>query len=100
MHLTRGDLRCESIEEVSRGHSSEESPGNGEGAKGRRTTREQSATRLCKRGREGDRNGLGVSPEGSAQTGVSEACRWIPEMGPIAVSKFLSMRKEATEDAQ
>ncbi len=37
MHLTRGDLRWESGGEASRGRSSEESRGNMEGAKGRRT---------------------------------------------------------------
>ena len=36
MHLTRGGLRRESVGEVSRGRSSEESRGNPEGAKGRR----------------------------------------------------------------
>ena len=39
-HLTRGDLPCESRGEVSRGRSSEESRGNPEGAKGRRTKRQ------------------------------------------------------------
>jgi hypothetical protein len=100
MHLTRGDLHGVSDEEVSRGHSSEQIPGNREEAKGRRTKREQSATGLCQRGHKGDRNAMGVSPEGWAQTGESSACRWIPVKGPIAVSKFPSMRKEAAEDAQ
>jgi len=44
MHLTRGDLPCESEGEVSRGRSSEESRGNTEGAKGRRTQEAKSAT--------------------------------------------------------
>ena len=100
MHLTRGDLHGVSREEVSRGHSSEQIPGNREAAKGRRTKREQSATGLCQRGHKGDRNGMGETPEGLAQTGESPACRWIPVMGSIAVSKFPSMRKEAAEDAQ
>ena len=39
-HLTRGDLFRESGGEVSRGRSSEESRGNPEGAKGRRTKRQ------------------------------------------------------------
>ena len=37
MHLTRGDLVGESLQEVSRSHSSEDRPGNREVAKGRRT---------------------------------------------------------------
>ena len=46
MHLTRGDLRRESGGEVSRGRSSEESRGNTEGAKGRRTTERATKPRL------------------------------------------------------
>jgi hypothetical protein len=42
MHLTRGDLAGESLQEVSRGRSSEEALGNLGGAKGRRTKRERS----------------------------------------------------------
>ena len=61
MHLTRGDPRPERDAGVSRGHSSVESPGNGEGAKGRRTKRGQSAPELPKGGREGPRNGLGAA---------------------------------------
>ena len=38
MHLTRGDLRRESVGEVSRGRSSEEARRKAGGAKGRRTT--------------------------------------------------------------
>lgn len=40
--LTRGDLRCESSGEVSKGRSSDESRGNAEGAKGRRNTQRRS----------------------------------------------------------
>ena len=40
--LTRGDLLCESTGEVSRGRSSDEVPGKGEGAKGRRNHQQRS----------------------------------------------------------
>lgn len=50
MHLTRGDLRCESGGEVSRGRSSEESRGNPEGVKGRRTTERATETGLQTQG--------------------------------------------------
>lgn len=46
MHLTRGGLPCENRGEVSRGRSSEESRGNTEGAKGRRTTERATKPRL------------------------------------------------------
>jgi hypothetical protein len=52
MHLTRGDLRRESAGEVSRGRSSEESRGNPEGAKGRRTEKGAPATGLRSAGRQ------------------------------------------------
>lgn len=71
MHLTRGDLVGESLQEVSRGHSSEESRGNVEGAKGRRTKRERSTMRLDAHRREGQGNGGGVAI--SASTPASEA---------------------------
>jgi hypothetical protein len=45
MHLTRGGLPDERRGEVSRGRSSEESRGNPEGAKGRRTRERATATR-------------------------------------------------------
>ena len=61
MHLTRGDLRCESGGEVSRGHSSEESRGNTEGAKGRRTKRGPTANHPAGSRREDRRNNLGVA---------------------------------------
>ena len=52
MHLTRGDLLCESAGEVSRGRSSEESRRKAEGAKGRRTTERATETGLRKPGEE------------------------------------------------
>ena len=61
MHLTRGDLRRESGGEVSRGRSSEESRGNTEGAKGRRTKRGPSANHPAGSRREERRNKAGAA---------------------------------------
>ena len=60
-HLTRGDLRCENGGEVSRGRSSEESRGNTEGAKGRRTKRGPSANHPAGSRREERRNKAGAA---------------------------------------
>ena len=67
MHLTRGGLPRESAGGVSRGHSSEDSPGNREGAKGRRTKREQSVNRLARRRRVDWRNGMGVATSATSR---------------------------------
>ena len=61
MHLTRGDFRWERGGEVSRGPSSEESRGNTEGAKGRRTKREPTANHPAGSRREDRRNNPGVA---------------------------------------
>jgi hypothetical protein len=61
MHLTRGDLRCDSSGEVSRGRSSEEIRGNTEGAKGRRTKRGPTANHPVGSRREERRNDKGVA---------------------------------------
>ena len=61
MHLTRGGLRRESGAGVSRGHSSEDTPGNKGVAKGRRTKRRHSAKTLVGRRRVGERNSTGVA---------------------------------------
>jgi len=61
MHLTRGDLRWESGGEVSSGRSSEESRGNTEGAKGRRTKRGPTANHPAGSRREDRRNNPGVA---------------------------------------
>lgn len=61
MHLTRGDLRRESGGEVSRGRSSEESRGNTEGAKGRRTKRGPSANHPAGSRQEERRNKAGAA---------------------------------------
>jgi hypothetical protein len=52
MHLTRGDPRCESSAEVSRGRSSEEACRKVGGAKGRRTTERATETGLRRKGGE------------------------------------------------
>ena len=69
MHLTRGDLRWESGGEVSRGRSSEESRGNTEGAKGRRTKRGPSANHPAGSRREDSRNNPGVATTAATQVG-------------------------------
>jgi len=61
MHLTRGGLCRESGRGVSRGHSSEDAPGNRGGAKGRRTKREPSVEDPVWTRREGGRNPAGVA---------------------------------------
>lgn len=52
MHLTRGDLRCESGGEVSRGRSSEDARRKAGGAKGRRTNERATKTGLRPGGEE------------------------------------------------
>lgn len=68
-HLTRGDLRCESGGEVSRGRSSEESRGNTEGAKGQRTKRGPSANHPAGSRQEGSRNNPGVATSATTRAG-------------------------------
>ena len=66
MHLTRGDLRCESGGEVSRGRSSEESRGNTEGAKGQRTQEAKEPQKdrgVTRNGRERSKTQLLVSAQ-------------------------------------
>jgi len=69
MHLTRGELRWESSGEVSRGRSSEESRGNTEGAKGRRTMRGPTANHPAGSRREGSRNNPGVATTATTRAG-------------------------------
>lgn len=100
MHLTRGDPWPERDAGVSRGHSSVESPGNGEGAKGRRTKRGQSAPELPKGGREGLRNGPGAATAAATRTGGRRTAGWTPRTGPCGKSESTPGHKEAAEDAQ
>ncbi len=100
MHLTRGGLRSESAAGVSRGHSSEESPGNREGAKGRRTKREQSANDPRSGEREGHRNGEGVATAAASRTGAGGKRGWIPPRSVGAMAESPGERKEVSEDAQ
>jgi hypothetical protein len=81
MHLTRGDLRGESAEEVSRGHSSEEARGNTGGAKGRRTKRERSTDRPATEWRAVGRNAGGVATAATTFGGVAARSGWIPRAG-------------------
>ena len=77
-HLTRGDLPCESRGEVSRGRSSEESRGNPEGAKGRRTKRQ--ANRLTAASeQEAHRNKLGAATAATSRHGGGRELWWTPE---------------------
>jgi hypothetical protein len=69
MHLTRGDLRREIGGGVSRGRSSEESRGNTEGTKGRRTKRGPTANHPAGSRREDRRNNLGVATAATTRAG-------------------------------
>jgi hypothetical protein len=100
MHLTRGGFRRESAGGVSRGHSSEESPGNREGAKGRRIKREQSANDPPDAEREGHRNGKGVATAAASLFGAVCERGWIPLSSAGARAEFSGERKEVSEDAQ
>lgn len=100
MHLTRGGPWPERDTGVSRGHCSVESPGNGAGAKGRRTKRGQSAPELPKGGREGLRHGPGAATAAATRTGGRRTAGWIPRTGPCGKSESTPGRKEAAEDAQ
>jgi hypothetical protein len=100
MHLTRGGLGRESAGGVSRGHRSEESPGNGEGAKGRRTKREQSADNPRNGERAGRRNDKGVATAAATLCGAGGRRGWIPPEPVGAAAKSPGGRKEELEDAQ
>jgi hypothetical protein len=99
MHLTRGGLPRESEGGVSRGHSSEESRGNPEGAKGRRTHRRRSADGLREMWRVAVRNGMGLTTAVDPQAGGARAARWNPGCKRTAGGKPQPARKEAQEDA-
>ena len=77
MHLTRGDLFCESGGEVSRGRSSEESRGNTEGAKGRRTIERATKTGLRLRRRGAGRNKGGAAIAAATALGERGNYGWI-----------------------
>ena len=87
MHLTRGGLLRESGGGVSRGRSSEESRGNPEGAKGRRTSRRRSIDRLREAWREVARNDRGLATAAGSPVGGEEKCRWNPACALIADGK-------------
>lgn len=87
MHLTRGGLFLENGGGVSRGHSSGESRGNLEGAKGRRTSRRRSTDRLREAWREVARNNGGLATAASSSAGGEETCRWNPARVPTVDGK-------------
>ncbi len=94
MHLTRGGLRRESGGEVSRGRSSEESRGNTEGAKGRRTTQRATGTGLRPIRRGVGRNEGGAAT--AAVTALGERGRrgWIAAKETGATGELSDVRKE------
>jgi len=100
MRLTRGDFPCENRGGVSRGHSSEESRRKAEGAKGRRTEREQSTDRLRREWRGESRNGAGAAISAASGTGGFERQGWIPPQRKAAEFESPVGRKEVAEDAQ
>jgi hypothetical protein len=100
MHLTRGGLRFEKTGEVSRGHSSKESRRKAEGAKDRRTTREQSTNGLECIEREEYRKGMGVTITVATFACGSNRFGWIPEYVRTVVLESSTERKEVAEDAQ
>jgi hypothetical protein len=87
MHLTRGGLARESARGVSRGHSSEDSRGNSDGAKGRRTSRRRSTDPLREAWREVARNNGGPATAAGSPIGGEETSRWIPARVPTAGGK-------------
>jgi hypothetical protein len=99
MHLTRGDLPRENGGGVSRGRSSEESRGNPEGAKGRRTSRRRSTDRLREDWRVAVRNNRGLTTTVDTQVGGAQTGRWNPVGGRFAGGEPPPARKEAQEDA-
>ena len=99
MHLTRGGLPRESGGGVSRGRSSEESRGNPEGAKGRRTSRRRSTDRLRGMKQGVARNSTGPATEAGSRAGGEEASRWNPAGILTVDGKPIPARKEAQEDA-
>jgi hypothetical protein len=100
MHLTRGDLRCESGGEVSRGRSSEEARRKAGGAKGQRTKREQPASGLCGSRRAGLRNSGALQLRQPPQQANVWPPAGLPEVKRERRTSRECERKEATEGAQ
>ncbi len=78
MHLTRGDLPCESRGEVSKGRSSEDARVTAGRAKGRRNRQARSTERLRPSGRAVLRNQRGVATTAASSSGAKQALGWIP----------------------
>lgn len=87
MHLTRGDLPCESRGEVSRGRSSEDRRVTAAGAKGRRNRTARSTERLRPLWQAVLRNRRGVATAAASPAGAKRAPGWTPRSVPRAVGK-------------
>ena len=94
MHLALGGLRRESGGEVSRGRSSEESRGNTEGAKGRRTTERATKTGLRPRRRGAGRNKGGGATAAATTLGERGKRGWMAAKEAGAASESSGARKE------
>lgn len=84
MHLTRGDLPCESRGEVSRGRSSKEGRGNSVGAKGRRNRTARSTEQLRPQWRGVLRNRRGATTTVASPPGERCAPGWTLRGQPLA----------------
>lgn len=88
MHLTRGELPCESRGAVSRGRSSEDRRVTAAGAKGRRNSTARSTERLRPAWRAVLRNRRGVATAAASASGTKSGPGWIPRNGPRAGGKL------------
>jgi hypothetical protein len=84
MHLTRGELPCESRGAVSRGRSGEDRRVTAAGAKGRRNSTARSTERLRPSWRAVLRNRQGVATAAASASGAKPAPGWMPRSGPSA----------------
>lgn len=94
MHLTRGDLLCESRGEVSRGRSSEEACRKTGRAKGRRTTERATETGLRHRRRVVGRNEGGAATAAATALGERGKRGWNAAQETGVASKSPDARKE------
>ena len=87
MHLTRGELPCESRGAVSRGRRSEDRRVTAAGAKGRRNRKARSTERLRPAWRAVLRNRRGVATAAASPSGAKRAPGWTPRSAPRAGGK-------------
>lgn len=99
MHLTRGDLSCESSAGVSRGRSSEEACRKAGRTKGRRTKKGRTTDGPYANGRGVVRNNMGVATAAATCAGRWEADWWNPVRQPRMDSEPEVTRKEVVENA-